>query len=427
MLKFGNDNEVITSEHERVVLAGVQTGSEDMSYSMSELAGLAAAAGAEVIGEAVQHLERINTATFIGKGKVEEIREFCANEGADAVIFNDELSGIQTRNLEKALGVRVIDRTVLILDIFALRAKTREGMLQVELAQLQYIMPRIAGFDKSLSRQAGGIGTRGPGETQLETDRRHYIRRMDSIRNELKRIKRTRKTTRHRRDNSEIPVVALVGYTNAGKSSLMNRMLAEADRSNKDVHVEDMLFATLDTEQRRIKLSGTHEFILIDTVGFVSRLPHTLIDAFKATLEEVAEADLLLEVVDASYEGCDFQIEVTDRVLEEIGAGGKDKIMVYNKLDLVDGEFYGVTTCESVNISAETGENVEALLHVIAEHVFADREEITLLVPYDKGEVISYICDKGIVKSMEHREDGTLITAELLKADYSRVKKYGIV
>lgn len=307
MLKFGNDNEVITSEHERVVLAGVQTGSEDMSYSMSELAGLAAAAGAEVIGEAVQHLERINTATFIGKGKVEEIREFCANEGADAVIFNDELSGIQTRNLEKALGVRVIDRTVLILDIFALRAKTREGMLQVELAQLQYIMPRIAGFDKSLSRQAGGIGTRGPGETQLETDRRHYIRRMDSIRNELKRIKRTRKTTRHRRDNSEIPVVALVGYTNAGKSSLMNRMLAEADRSNKDVHVEDMLFATLDTEQRRIKLSGTHEFILIDTVGFVSRLPHTLIDAFKATLEEVAEADLLLEVVDASYEGCDFR------------------------------------------------------------------------------------------------------------------------
>lgn len=427
MLKFGKDNEVITREKERVVLVGVRTGSEDMSYSMSELSGLAAAAGAEVIGEAVQNLDRINTATFIGRGKVEEIREFCANNEADAVIFNDELSGIQTRNLERELKVHVIDRTVLILDIFALRAKTREGMLQVELAQLQYIMPRIAGFDKSLSRQAGGIGTRGPGETQLETDRRHYIRRMDSIKNELAHIKKTRKTTRKRRNESGIPVVALVGYTNAGKSSLMNRLLFEADRDNKDVNVEDMLFATLDTEQRRIKLSSTHEFILIDTVGFVSRLPHTLIDAFKATLEEVAQADLLLEIVDASYEGYDFQIEVTDKVLNEIGAGGKDKIMVYNKMDQVRGEFYGVTSCESVNISAETGENVDELLRIVEDHVFADRAEITLLIPYDRGEVLSYVCDRGVVKETEYTEDGTKITVELARMDYDRVKEYDFI
>lgn len=427
MLKFGKDNEVITREKERVVLVDVRTGSEDMSYSMSELSGLAAAAGAEVIGEAVQNLDRINTATFIGRGKVEEIREFCANSEADAVIFNDELSGIQTRNLERELKVHVIDRTVLILDIFALRAKTREGMLQVELAQLQYVMPRIAGFDKSLSRQAGGIGTRGPGETQLETDRRHYIRRMDSIKNELAHIKKTRKTTRKRRNESGIPVVALVGYTNAGKSSLMNRLLFEADRDNKDVNVEDMLFATLDTEQRRIKLSSTHEFILIDTVGFVSRLPHTLIDAFKATLEEVAQADLLLEIVDASYEGYDFQIEVTDKVLNEIGAGGKDKIMVYNKMDQVKEEFYGVTSCESVNISAETGENVDELLRIIEDHVFADRAEITLLIPYDRGEVLSYVCDRGVVKETEYTEAGTKITVELARMDYDRVKEYDFI
>ncbi|MGI6204148.1 MAG: GTPase HflX [Anaerovoracaceae bacterium] len=427
MLKFGEDNETVTNEHERVILVGAQLEGQDISYSMSELAGLAQAAGAEVIGEAVQNLEKVNTATFIGRGKVDELADYCSAMKADAVIFNEELSGIQTRNLEKALKTRVIDRTVLILDIFALRAKTKEGKLQVELAQLQYLMPRIAGFDKSLSRQAGGIGTRGPGETQLETDRRHYIRRMDSIRSELKRMKKTRTTTRKQRERSGIPVVALVGYTNAGKSSLMNRMLLEAGRVNKDVYEEDMLFATLDTEQRRIKLGSTHEFILTDTVGFVSGLPHTLIDAFKATLEEVTEADLLLEVVDASYEGSDFQIEVTDKVLSEIGAGGKDRITVYNKTDLTGADFIGTSTRESVNISAKTGANIGELLRMIEDHLFSDRETVTLMIPYDMGSLVSYICDHGVVSSIEHTPGGTKITAELIRKDYDMVKKYGIV
>lgn len=427
MLKFSENNETIRTEHERVILVGAELPGKDISYSMSELAGLARAAGADVIGEAVQSLEKVNTATFIGRGKVEELAAYCRAEAADAVIFNEELSGIQTRNLERELKTRVIDRTVLILDVFALRAKTKEGMLQVELAQLQYLMPRIAGFDKSLSRQAGGIGTRGPGETQLETDRRHYIRRMDSIRSELRRMKKTRAVTRKRRERSGIPVVALVGYTNAGKSSLMNRMLLEAGRRDKDVYEEDMLFATLDTERRRIKLGSTHEFILTDTVGFVSGLPHTLIDAFKATLEEVTEADLLLEVVDASYEGCDFQIEVTDKVLGEIGAGGKDRITVYNKTDLTGPGFLGASPRESVNISAKTGENIGQLLDMIEEHLFSDREAVTLLIPYDKGGLVSYICDHGIVSSIEHTAEGTKITAELIRRDYDKVKKYGIV
>ncbi|MBQ6948322.1 MAG: GTPase HflX, partial [Firmicutes bacterium] len=301
MVKFGENNEVIQEEDGRAILVGLQL-NEDITYSMQELWGLAEAAGVTVLGELIQNKERADNATLIGKGKVEELAELCANMGADTVIFNDELSGMQLRNLEERLNVRVIDRTILILDIFASRAISREGKLQVELAQLQYRLPRLLGFGKSLSRLGGGIGTRGPGEKKLETDRRHIQKRMDDIRAELAEVKEHRSTQRQKRQKSGLPVVALVGYTNSGKSAIMNRMMSMTDKEEKTVFEKNMLFATLDTSQRLVKMDTNQEFILIDTVGFVSKLPHTLVRAFKATLEEVVYADYLLHVVDSSYE-----------------------------------------------------------------------------------------------------------------------------
>ena len=352
-IRFNENNEVIEEMTYRAVLAGLELG-EDISYSMQELEGLAEAAGVTVAGQLIQKLERPNKATFFGKGKVFELCEFVESTGADMVIFNDELSGIQLRNLEDACGVRVIDRTILILDIFASRAVSREGSLQIELAMLSYRLPRLTGFGKSLSRQAGGIGTRGPGEKKLETDRRHIQKRMDDIRAELKKASSVRATQRTRREKNSVPVVALVGYTNSGKSALMNRMLDDVQRAEKSVFEKDMLFATLDTSHRKIDLDSSHSFILIDTVGFVSRLPHTLVEAFKSTLEEVADADLLLHVVDSSYDGYSFHMEVTDRVLKEIGAGDKEKIVVYNKKDIAPEEPIG-GDFEHFFISAKTG------------------------------------------------------------------------
>lgn len=308
MLRFTDDNKVLREDRYNAILVGVQR-DEDISYSMEELEGLAEAAGARVLGTMIQNMERPNTATLIGKGKVEELKELADSMEADMIIFNDELTGMQLRNLEDTIGIRIIDRTILILDIFATRATSREGKLQVELAQLKYRMPRLTGFGKSLSRLGGGIGTRGPGEKKLETDRRHIQRRVTDIKDELTHLKNTRSVQRARREKSSIPVVALVGYTNSGKSAIMNRILSDVQKADKTVLEKDMLFATLDVQQRNVTLESGREFILIDTVGFVSRLPHSLIEAFKATLEEVTYADLLLHVVDASYENYDFHIK----------------------------------------------------------------------------------------------------------------------
>ena len=288
----------------------------------------------------------------------------------DAVIFDDELTGMQMRNLEEATGARVIDRTILILDIFAARAASKEGKLQVELAQLKYRLPRLTGFGKSLSRLGGGIGTRGPGEKKLETDRRHIERRINDIKKEIAHITRTRSVQRARREKNSVPVVALVGYTNSGKSAIMNRILSATARSDKSVTEKNMLFATLDTQQRRVKLPSGKIFVLVDTVGFVSGLPHSLVEAFKATLEEVAYADLILHVVDASYDEHDFQIEVTDKVIEEIGAAGKDKILVFNKTDLPHQEIIPVRGEELIEISAKTGKNIDRLMEMIQEKLY---------------------------------------------------------
>lgn len=425
MVRFNENNEVIRNEEYTAILAGIQL-REDISYSMEELAGLAEADGVTVAGQMIQSLERPNTATLIGKGKVEELAELCRNMEADMVIFNDELSGVQLRNLEEALEVRVIDRTILILDIFADRAVSREGKLQVELAQLQYRMPRLTGFGRSLSRLGGGIGTRGPGEKKLETDRRHIAGRIDDIKAELARIGKTRQVQRSGREKSQIPVVALMGYTNSGKSAIMNRLLQLSEREDKTVSSQNMLFATLDTQHRKITLEQGSEFILIDTVGFVSRLPHSLVEAFKSTLEEVRYADLLIHVVDSSYENRDFYMEVTNKVIEQIGAGDKDQIVAYNKMDIAKSVPLDVSGHEVVYLSAKTGENINVLVEKIREKIFGGRVEMTLLIPYQRGNITSYLCENAQIFSMEYEEEGTLLHGKLEREDALRYGSFAV-
>lgn len=425
MVRFNENNEIITEEQYRAILVGLQR-REDISRSMEELAGLAEADGVEVAGRMVQTLEKPNTATLIGSGKVEELSELCQSMDIDTVIFDEELSGVQLRNLEEATGVRVIDRTILILDIFADRAVSKEGKLQVELAQLQYRMPRLTGFGKSLSRLGGGIGTRGPGEKKLETDRRHIARRIDDIKAELKRLQKTRSVQRAGREKSSIPVVALMGYTNSGKSAIMNELLEMSQKGEKSVSSQDMLFATLDTQHRNISLEPGNEFVLIDTVGFVSKLPHSLVEAFQSTLEEVKDADLLIHVVDGSYEEHDFQIEVTNRVIRQIGAGHKEKLMVYNKMDLVTERPLDVSGCEALYVSAKTGENMQLLAQRITDKIYGGRVFARLLIPYSKGNITSWLCENAQIQSMQYEAEGTLLEGHFASEDYQRYQAYAL-
>lgn len=426
MFRFNENNEVLREDEYNAILVGLRL-EEDITDSMEELEGLEEAAGASVLGQMIQAADRPNTATLIGKGKVEELAELVKAMEADMVVFNDELTGMQLRNLEDALGVRVIDRTILILDIFASRASSREGKLQVELAQLKYRLPRLTGFGKSLSRLGGGIGTRGPGEKKLETDRRHIERRMTDIKAELSQLKNTRSVQRSRREKNRIPVVALIGYTNSGKSALMNRLLSVAERDGKTVFEKDMLFATLDVQQRKVDLENGRQFILIDTVGFVSKLPHSLVEAFKATLEEVTYADLLLHVVDASYENYGFHIQVTDKVMEEIGAGNKEKILVFNKIDLPHDHIIPEAGRENIEISAKEGTNLDALIEKIEEKIFGDMVDAKFLIPYDRGDLTSYLCEEAEVKATDYRENGTYLEVSLKEADYRRMKEYEVI
>ena len=424
MLRFNENNEIVKEEY-RAIIVGIRL-DDDISYSMDELEGLAEADGIEVLGRVIQALEKPNTATLIGKGKVQELAEMCSAMEADTIVFNEELSGVQMRNLEEATGARIIDRTVLILDIFADRATSVEGKLQVELAQLQYRLPRLTGFGKALSRLGGGIGTRGPGEKKLETDRRHIARRIDDIKAELRKAGLNRQIQRAGRDKSRLPVAALVGYTNSGKSAIMNSLLSLTERDDKLVKSEDMLFATLDTKHRKIAVEQGCEFILIDTVGFVSKLPHGLVEAFKSTLEEVKDADLLIHTVDSSYENRDFQIEVTNKVIDELGAGGKRKIMAYNKMDLVDERPLDVSGHEAVYISARTVENMDHLLSAIKEALFGDRKRARLRIPYDKGAVTSYLCENGEITAIEYQPEGTMLEGSFDPGDYQKYRKFEI-
>ncbi len=417
MINIDENNNVIDQQSYRGILVGLAVAGEDISSSMDELRGLAEAAGIEPLGELVQNADRVNSATFIGSGKLGELAQLCGNMGADIVVFNDELSGMQLRNIEEACGVRVIDRTILILDIFAERAVSREGKLQVELAQLQYRLPRLLGFGKSLSRLGGGIGTRGPGEKKLETDRRHIQRRMDEIRREMEEVRANRSVQRARRERSQLPVAALVGYTNAGKSSMMNRLLEMCEKTDKQVFEKDMLFATLDTAQRLVRLDDRHSFILVDTVGFVSKLPHALVNAFKATLEEVTEADVLIHVVDSCSSDADFNIAVTQQVLKELSADGKPSILVFNKCDRPDSVTRIGYGKDSLMVSCKTGKGFDELLERLRQLLFSDLELVKLLIPFSRGDIVSRLCDKASPKVLEYREDGTYMEIELGAAD----------
>ena len=422
-----NDREelLVDDRKPRAILVGVQLGPQDISYFMNELEQLSEAAGLEVVGVLTQKAERVNPASYMGSGKLEELKEACAALEADIVVLNNELSGRQIRNIEEETGVKVIDRTILILDIFAARAVSREGKLQVELAQLQYRMPRLVGFGKSLSRTGGGIGTRGPGEKKLETDRRHIARKMDEIRREIEEVKANRSVQRAKREKSGLPIVAIVGYTNAGKSTLMNAMLAATEKEEKSVFAKNMLFATLDTALRNIRADVDKEFLLIDTVGFVSNLPHTLVNAFRSTLEEILYADLILHVVDASYEDYFFNMNVADKVVNEIGAEGIKKLYVFNKIDMVENYqdvLPGGPDC--LYISAVNGTGLDELMDRICKELFSDRIIAELMIPYDKGQISSYLCANCKVIKMDYKNEGTYFEVELSKADYGRYREY---
>jgi GTP-binding protein HflX len=414
-------------EVQRAVLVGMFQGLKNefsIEDSLNELAELAFAAEAEVADIIIQNKSKIEVATYIGSGKVDEVRIAVEDTEANLVIFNDELSGAQMRNLEALIGVPVIDRTALILDIFALRAQSKIARLQVEYAQLKYRLPRLIGLNSNLSRTGGGIGTRGPGEQKLEIDRRRIQERLDEIRKQIDEADKNRLVQRQMRAKSEIPVVALVGYTNSGKSTVMNCFIERSLEGELDRQVfeKDMLFATLDTYNRRIVLDDKKEFILTDTVGFVSKLPHSLVTAFKATLEEALNADLLLHVVDASNDSMHMQMEVTSDVLKELKADTIPMITVYNKID--KGIRPNDASEDAVLVSAKTHENIDVLVEMIKSRIFSDRKKVTFLMPYAEGRATSYICETYRVEALEHLEEGTKIITEVSIADYNRYSAY---
>jgi GTP-binding protein HflX len=398
--------ETRNTRSERVFLVGVELKSRDraeLRESLDELAELAQTAGAEVISDGIQKMESPNAATFIGKGKAEEFSNFCKRHDVDTVIFDDELSPAQSRNLEKILECKILDRTALILDIFAQRARTREGKMQIELAQLQHLLPRLTKFWGHLSRQAGGIGMRGgEGESQLEADRRKVQERIDKIERDLDAVRRQRATQRAGRQRSNWPLASIVGYTNAGKSTLLNAL------TGADGLAKDILFATLDPTTRRLKLPTNQNVLLTDTVGFIKKLPHGLVEAFKATLEEVVQADLLLHVVDISHPQAEEQIAAVNSVLAEIGASEKPTIMVFNKIDKLDGS--GALNrlqekfLHAVGISATTGEGISTLLAELGTQLRPTREFLELRVPHEQSAVIARLHKVGQV--IERRYNG---------------------
>ncbi len=407
-------------EAEKAILVGLETSQsrlenaslKDAEDSLGELEELAGTAGAIVVDKVLQRKQAQDSAHYVGKGKIEELSLLCQARDVQLLIFDDELSGAQIRNIEDATGVRVVDRTTLILDIFAQRAISKEGKLQVELAQLKYQLPRLIGLGTELSRLGGGIGTRGPGEKKLEVDRRHIRRRISSLERELEQLEKRRDFMRSTRSKNNVPVIAIVGYTNAGKSTLMNRLCGAT------VFVEDKLFATLDPSARKLMLADGREAVLIDTVGFIRKLPHDLIEAFKSTLEEAVHADMLLHVVDASNENAAMQISVVEGLLDELGASSKNTILVLNKQDLVTsgGRINSMGYSSVCEISAVTGAGIDRLLEQITEG-FKDRlREINLLIPYNEGWVLPYIYKYGQIINQEYLESGIQVKA-LVKID----------
>ena len=397
-----------STQKERYILVSVYGEDEDRAESLvNELAFLTETAGGEAVCKVMQHLEHPNPATYIGKGKAEEISLLIDELNADGIICDDELTAIQIRNLSDILKVKVIDRTILILDIFAAHALTAEGKLQVEMAQLEYRASHLAGIGKALSRLGGGIGTRGPGETKLETDKRAIRKRLSSLKAEIKKLKESRNTGRQKRMQSGIPVAAIVGYTNAGKSTFLNRVTAA------DVKEADMLFATLDPTTRLCSLPDGMEVLLTDTVGFISKLPHNLIDAFRSTLEEAKYADILIHVVDASDPDLDMHMDVVYKTLRELDVTGKPVITVFNKMDLVSDEdgLRDTRADMTVRTSLKNGEGNEELLRKISELILKGQKHIDTVIPYNEGDRLSLVRRRGRIILEEYTPEGVHIEA----------------
>jgi GTP-binding protein HflX len=426
--RIGSDRAILESPlsatwrptiRERAVLVGVGPGiAED---DLDELAALADSAGADTVSRIVQNRREPDPGMFIGRGKLEELHREVHVREAESVILDQELTPGQLRSLEERLGVKVIDRTALILDIFALHARSREGKAQVELAQLNYLLPRLRGWGEAMSRLGGGIGTRGPGETKMEVDRQHIRRRIAKLRRDIKSLAKTRDLKRARRQDSGIAQIAIAGYTNAGKSTLMNRI------TGAEVVVADQLFATLDPTTRRIDLPGRRSAVVSDTVGFVEKLPHDLVEAFRSTLEEVALADLIVHVADAASPVLDEQVDAVRRVLGEIGAGQIPEVLALNKIDRLAGSARARVARRfpgSVPVSALTGEGTEGLLEELAERIPRPPVKVSLLVPFGREDVTARLYREAEVLSTETDTDGTIVRARVGLRLLSAIRRY---
>lgn len=400
---------------------------DDFDRSMEELERLAQACNMETVGILTQKLETVNNALYLGSGKVQELKEFAENIDADIIVFDNSLTPTQLRNLQQILKKPILDRTSLILDIFSERARTREAKLQVETAKLQYLLPRLVGMHEALSRQGGGSGlaNKGAGEKKLELDRRKIEHRLAELRRELEEVAEERETQRKKRLASSLPLVALVGYTNAGKSTLLNRMIDKyAGDESKKVLEKDMLFATLETTVRKIELPDRRKFLLSDTVGFIHKLPPSLIKAFRSTLEEIKNADLLLHVIDYADKNYKKQIAVTEKTLEELGCASIPVIYVYNKSDLCMDYYPKVQGGSRIYMAAGSGEGMNELLALISQKLFRDYKEAEFLIPYDKGQIMSYLMENALLKDMEYTEKGIYLKAACSKEDHARYEEY---
>ena len=411
-------HEVQTEEKRpTAVICGVDTGAFDMSRAMDELESLAETAGADVLAHFVQRVQHIEAATFMGTGKLKELADFCKNNEVEMVIFNHELTASQMRNIEEATDAVVIDRTALILDIFAQRARSAEGRLQVELAQLKYRLPRLSGLGLALSRQGGGIGSRGPGEAKLETDKRYIRHRIEKLEEQLRELTKRREYAHKRRKKDGVTTVAIVGYTNVGKSTLLNTL------TKAGVLAENMLFATLDPTARALELPDGRTVMLVDTVGLVSRLPHNLVEAFKSTLEEAVNADLILNVCDISSPEASEQINITKDLVAELGGGDIPMLTVCNKCD-VSREPANLDTQNTVFISAKTGFGLDELLKAICHKLEDTVKRLEILVPYTDAGVLSTIRQSGKVFSEEYLENGIRADVLVDVKDLDKVEKY---